>query len=229
MIVQIARSELIFLEHLIGNNGLQQGQIGFNTAYGKIFESALGTNHRILVIRTGRIADQFRQQRVVVWVRRITQVTVGIGAQPRARRHRKLGQPPAGGFELTTGCDGLGIHPKLDGIAARGRHRRLIQIQIGQGRSGSNLQLSTHQIHTGDFLGHGMLDLQARIRFNEVVLASALIQQKLNGTETAILDGLGQFDRVLAQRLTRLRVQCRTGGNFNQLLMTPLHTAFAFA
>ena len=74
-----------------------------------------------------------------------------------------------------------------------------------------------------------MLDLQARIRFNEVVLASALIQQKLNGTETAILDGLGQFDCVLTQRLTCLRVQCRTGGDFDQLLMAPLHTTLAFA
>ena len=54
---------------------------------------------------------------------------------------------------------------------------------------GGNPDLRLDQVHSGDELGHGMLDLNARIHLNEVHRA-VFIHQELDGPRVGVADFL---------------------------------------
>ena len=52
--------------------------------------------------------------------------------------------------------------------------RLLGQAQVSEGLAGGDAQLRLDEVDVGDFLGDGVLDLDARVHFDEHVLAGAL-------------------------------------------------------
>ncbi len=76
-----------------------------------------------------------------------------------------------------------------------------------------------------------MLDLQARIRFEEskprLVAGIVCVEQELESAEAAVVHCLGQAYRRRRDARTEHRRQPRTGRDFDQLLVAPLQRAFA--
>src|SRR4030095_10169658 len=84
-----------------------------------------------------------------------------------------------------------------------------------------------HQVDIPDLLGDSVLDLQARIGFNEEELGS--LDEELEGAEAAVLHGLGHRHRSGDDLLAQRRRKMGTGGQLDDLLAASLHGAFALA
>ncbi|EWS57220.1 hypothetical protein Y695_04894 [Hydrogenophaga sp. T4] len=63
-----------------------------------------------------------------------------------------------------------------------------------QGAGGGNAQLQLDQIEAGDFFGHRVFDLQARIDFQEIMFLAR--DDKLHRAQAAVVHARSQLDRV---------------------------------
>ena len=70
-------------------------------------------------------------------------------------------------------------HPRLHGKAPR--RRRAAPERVVQRRALGERELDRDEIDARDFLGHGVLDLQARVALHEVEAVS--VDQELEGAE----------------------------------------------
>ena len=72
----------------------------------------------------------------------------------------------------------------------------------------------------------GVLDLDTRVDFDEVVSAH-LVDQELGGACVSVPDALRQFDRVAENRLANLLGEVSRGGDLDDFLMSALDRAVA--
>jgi hypothetical protein len=86
-------------------------------------------------------------------------------------------------------------------------------------------ELPFNEIDARDQLGHGMLDLQARVHLDEKHLLS--VPNELDGASTDIVDGSGRFSRSGADQLALLCVECRRRRLLDHLLVSALQRAFS--
>ena len=115
-------------------------------------------------------ADDLRQKRVELRGWRVTDVSGAVDADACA------GGSHVGSQRARAGRH----HTGLDRVAAR-RDAVLAQAEVGEGRPGRNLELRLHQVDAGHLLGHGVLHLDARVAFDEEVLARVRLDQELHG------------------------------------------------
>ena len=87
----------------------------------------------------------------------------------------------------------FGIKPHFNRMTAQ----RDIFLRHAQPIAFRHFYLQGHQIETGHFFRHRMLDLQPRIHFEKIETAIG-IKQKLNRACAAIMYRLGGIDRRLA-------------------------------
>ena len=102
----------------------------------------------------------------------------------------------------------------------------LPQVHLGQGHPARDPQLGDHQVAAGHLLGHGVLDLDARVHLDEHVLP-ALVEQELHGAGVDVADVAGERDGVGADAVADLRVQVRRRGDLDDLLVAALQRAVA--
>ena len=86
----------------------------------------------------------------------------------------------------------------------------------------SNANLGLHEVAHGDQLCNGMLDLNARVHFNEEEVA-LLIHKELNSTGVAIANVVGQSKSVVTDLFTFLVGEIKRGSNLDDLLMATLN------
>ena len=67
---------------------------------------------------------------------------------------------------------------------------------------GGDADLLFHEIDAGHFLGHRVLDLDARVHLHEVELA--VLKEELDRAGVDVVDGLAELDRRLAHRPAQL-------------------------
>ncbi len=75
----------------------------------------------------------------------------------------------------------------------------LAQAKLIQGGTSGNSELRLHEVNIGDFFGDGVLDLDARVHFDEDVLAGIranCVNQKLNGSSVLVTNLLGEGKRI---------------------------------
>ena len=93
--------------------------------------------------------------------------------------------------------------------------------------------LGLHQIDAGYRLGHRVLDLQARIGFDENewlrTRAAGDVDQELERAEIAVADAAREPHRRVDDLASQVVVQRRRGRDLDDLLETALDAAFAFA
>ena len=77
-------------------------------------------------------------------------------------------------------------------------------------------------VDAGDHFGDGMLDLDARVHFDEEEFAGRLIVEEFERTRAAIADGAGHLHRGRAECLARGRVEIVRGGLLPHLLSPAL-------
>src|SRR5690606_22188665 len=125
------------------------------------------------------------------------------------------------GAEVVGGV--LGGDAALHGVAAD-RDVLLVDAEVGEGLAARDAQLALHQVDAGDLLGHGVLDLDARVHLDEDVLAPA-VDEELHGARVLVADLTGELHRVLAEPLRHRRVELRRGRDLHDLLVAALHRA----
>ena len=74
----------------------------------------------------------------------------------------------------------LGVQARLDGVAAR---RRRVALEPS---AGGDVQLQLDEVEAGDRLGHGVLDLQARVDLHEGEAAAGGLVEELDRAGVAV-------------------------------------------
>ena len=169
-------------------------------------------------------------KRIEVGVRRVAGVAVRIDADARPQGRLERRQHPARGVHLAVGLHALHVDAALDGVAAGGRDRGLLQAEVGQRRATRDAQLRLDQVDAGHLFGDGVLDLQARVRLDEGEVALVpLIDQKLEGAQAQVVDGGGHAHGRGGDPIACRVAQPGTGRQLDDLLVAPLQAALALA
>jgi hypothetical protein len=103
--------------------------------------------------------------------------------------------------------------------------------QISQGGKRARRQFDhpAHQVDSPDLFGDAMLDLQARVHFEEIELLRGAVVDEFDRARRAVLHRFGEFDRGFAKRFRHAVRQTWRGRFLQHLLVTPLHGAVAYA
>ena len=101
-------------------------------------------------------------------------------------------------------------------------HLRAVQIEALR-----DLNLRLHDVDAGHHFGDGVLDLHARIHFDEIQFARVRIDQKLDGRRAVIFRFARQRHRRVREPLANFRVEVHGRRDFHHFLVSPLHRAIA--
>ncbi len=121
--------------------------------------------------------DQLADQRVVVRRDRVAGIDGAVQAHAETARRVIAGDLAWRGAE---GCRVLGVDAALDGVAVE-FHVLLLHRKL---RAIGDADLFAHKINAGDHLRDRMLDLQARVHFDEIEFA--VLVEILDGADTEI-------------------------------------------
>ena len=200
-----------------GDTELRQGATRFGCSLGEI--------------RRRNVHDDLREQRIEAGVDAESAVTAGVHAHAGAGGRIEAVQRPAGGPNAAVDRHGLGVDSQLHGKTTWGRDRIRSQTDLFQGAACGDIELCAHQIDSGHLLGDGVLDLQARVGFDECeggVGLHPLVHQELKRSQAAQLDCAGHSQRRADQALAQRGGQTGRGCDLDQLLPTALETALSF-
>ena len=87
--------------------------------------------------------------------------------------------------------------------------------------------LGAHDVDAGDLLGHGVLDLHARVHLDEVELARVAVHQELDRAGALVVGGAGDLQAELADVVPLRLGQVGRRRALDDLLVPPLHRAVA--
>ena len=127
------------------------------------------------------------------------------------------------GVRLETSSGVFGGNTALNGEPALS-DSFLGQTELREGSPSSNLDLSSNDVDTRDFLSDGVLDLDAGVDFDEVV-TTHLVDQEFGSTGVTVADALRELDSVTEDCLADLLREMGGGGNFDDLLVAALDRA----
>ena len=135
-----------------------------------------------------RLADELGEHRIELRRRRIAQIAARIDSHARTGRLLVCGQ------HAGAARDDARLHRK----AARRFDRGLIgDPQSFQRLAGRDAKLRLDQVDARDLLGHGVLDLDARIALDEKMLAALGADQKLDRARIHVAGRARESDRVV--------------------------------
>ncbi len=185
-----------------------------------------------LVESCGRVDYQFCEQRIERRGGAVAAAGEGVEADPRPGRGVELFDEPDRWPQRPIGPDLLRVHPELDGVAARRRHPVLRQAQVRKGCAAGDAQLDLHEVDAEHLFGHGVLNLEPRVRFDKGVGAAGTARsvgryEELERARAAIPVGAGHPHGVGGEPLAKLRVQHRGRGDLHHLLVAALQRTVA--
>src|SRR5215469_15827138 len=208
--------------------GLQKGEVVRHAFDSKLAQRARRLAQGSPEICRRRMRDEFGDQRIESRVRRVAGVCAGVDAETGARGWLEYRDGTARGASAAVWCHGFRIDTQLDCIAPRPRCLAGGQVEVLQRTSKGEFELRLYEIDAGHFLGNGVLDLQARIRFDEREILAVGADQELKGSQRRVTHALRHFycgpEELVAERLGN----SGTRSNFNQLLVAALDGALAF-
>ena len=210
---------------------LQQRQIGGQPVDAAFVQCAACAAQHVFEARPAAVHDELGQQRVVVRRGAGARHRMRVDADAGAGRPLQCAYAPAAGARLACGIQRLGIDAPLHGIAARRGGGPGIQAQLAQVIARRNADLGLHQVDAEDFLGDGVLDLQARVGLDEHIGqgVGGGIDQEFEGAQALVADLGGHAQRVARDALAQRLRQAGAGRDLDQLLEAPLQRAFALA
>ena len=211
-------------------NGLNEGNIGGNTGDAKFTQGARRLLHDIRPACGRRMNDDLGEQGVEGRTCLVSGIAERIDPHPGAGRRIEHPERPARRLRHALLVHHLHVDAKLHRVAAGRRHCGLGQAERGQGRAGGNRQLRFHEVDAEHLLGHGMLDLQARIGLDEGecgLSACVAVDQELKRAQIVVMRGdrelLGGLDNARAQGIAQRGAR----RHLDELLVAPLNRAFA--
>ncbi|MEJ0042121.1 MAG: hypothetical protein WDM81_07830 [Rhizomicrobium sp.] len=208
---------------------VQEGKIGGDAADDEFVQRARRAGHRGGVV--GAVHDQLGEQRIERRIGRVTFIAERVDAHAGAGRRSEGAERSARGLDRAVALDLLHVDAQLHGEAARRRHDVLGEADVAQGAAARELDLHADEIDAGDFLGDGVLDLQAWIGLDEGegggVARRMRVDQELEGGEAFQVHVVGEPDRGVAELAAKLRIEARRGRDLHDLLVAPLQGAIA--
>ena len=126
-----------------------------------------------------------------------------------------------GVFGGDAALDGRAVQRDIRLLGKRKR-RRVQGVPFG------NANLRLHEVDAGDHFGDGVLDLDARIDFDEVPAIGVGIEEEFDGAGVAVAGFARQGDGRAAEFLADRGRQMRRGGDFDHFLVAALHGTVAF-
>ncbi len=128
------------------------------------------------------------QERIVVMGHFVPAVQVGIDPYAGASRQAQAAYFSGRGHEIVVGV--FGVDTTFDSVSPQ-TDPPLVQLQW---LSGGDRDLALDKVDAGDALGDGVLDLEAGIHFDEIVLV-VFGQQKFYGAHPPVVHGPRRLDR----------------------------------
>ncbi len=166
------------------------------------------------------VSDDLADHGIVIGRDEIVVVHMRIDADAGAAGHMPVGDASGRRYE-SVGV--LGVDAAFDRMAAE------LDILLAERQffAGRDADLLLHDVDAGDHFGDRMLDLHARVHFDEIELV--VLVQELERARTAIIDLAAGFGTALADLVAQFGVEERSRRFFDDLLVTALHGAVAFA
>ncbi len=221
-------------EIVVRQDVVQEGEaVGANALHPELRERSLQSLDHHRKVAAVRVGYHFGQQGVECRAGLIARIAEAVRTDARPARRIVGRQPATGRPDRSVFGDGLQVNPRLNGVSTRPMSADLIQTQACQGLSRRQANLSLHQVHAGDLLGHRVLHLQARVRLDEDEwrrpIAAGGIHEKLEGAEVAVALRAGKSQSRRDDGFPQAFVQSGCRRNLDQLLVAPLNAALALA
>ena len=124
----------------------------------------------------------------------------------------------------------LGRHAALDGVAVDAQILLLFEtdLRMAHGVTLRDEDLGAHEVDARDHFGDGVLDLNAGVHLDEVVVAVA-VHEEFHGAGVHVADGLGDLHGVVVQLLAHALRHAPRRGELHDLLVAALQRAVALA
>src|SRR5437870_5571238 len=151
----------------------------------------------------------------------------GIEADAHAAGRAVMAEPAVIRHEVVARI--LGRHAALKGEAVRAHVvlRRQANVWIGEGPSLGDQDLALDDVHAGDLLGDGVLDLDARIDFDEVEEAGIGIKEEFDGAGVVQVHGVADGEGSVEDALAGGGFEIMGRRHFDDFLMAALQGAIA--
>ena len=216
---QVARDERGVVQHR-----LQERDVRRDAADAELRERATGAGDR--------------SREVASAARELGQHRVEVGADLRPRRGGAAVQAHTGTAGRAVGRDLAGVGTEAlrgvlrrDAALQRGTAEAdlvLRELEVGERLARGDAHLGLDEIDVRDLLGHGVLDLDARVHLDEHDLArpgSRRLEQELHGAGVLVADRTRERDGVPVQVCAHGVVEVRGWRDLDHLLVTALHRA----
>ena len=175
------------------------------------------------------MGDHLGQQRVESRAGAIAGVAEAVGAHAGTGRRFVGGESPAGRADRAVLAEGLHVDARLDGVPPGPGDLRIVEAEFSQRRTLCKAKLCLDDVDAGDFLRHGVLDLQPRIGLDEHERPDAFlarnVHQELEGAEVGVAFVLREPNRGVDDRASQVVVEARRRGDFDYLLVAALDAA----
>src|ERR1043166_1100476 len=213
------RAELARDEVLVGKNLQMHRDARLDAVDDRHLEHAPHPRNRFLPIAA--MDDDLRDHRIVVRRHGTFRMRERLEADARAARHAE-GVNDARRRHERLGI--LGVDPALDRVA----RERDVALFEWQRLSRRDADLRFDDVDAGHHLGDGMFDLKPRVGFHEIEVARR-IHEELERARVRVLHRLRGVDDDRAHLAAQLVAQRRGRRFLDELLVTPLNRALAFA
>ena len=175
--------------------------------------------HQTFVAGAG-MHDELADQTVIIRGNGVAGVSAGIDPDAEPAGRMEMGDRPGRGPE---GLRVLRIDAAFDGVPVEAD----LLLAERQRRAGRDPDLLDDEIEPGDHLGDGVLDLEARVHFDEIELA--VLVQELDRADAAIGELAHRVGHGLADAHALVLVQRGRQRLLPELLVAPLQRAVALA
>ena len=193
-------------------------QRGLDAVDDELVERALEP-HQAFAARLA-VDDELAHERIVIRRDRVAVIDGGIDAHAEPAG-RVIGQDLAGRGPERLRV--LGIDAALDGMADE-LHVLLRELEVA---AGGDADLLDHEVDVGDRLGHRMLDLDARVHFDEIELA--VLVEEFDRADAEIFELAHRLRDRLADAVAAGDVERGRGAFLPDLLVAALQRAVALA
>ena len=161
------------------------------------------------------VDDELSDERVVIRGDGVADLDVGVPADAGAAGDLQVGDLSGGRAEVVLGV--FGVDPDFEGMAA-GDDFLLGERQFFAGR---DPDLLLDEVDARDHFGDGVLDLDARVDFDEVELVIG-VDEELAGAGVDVSGGLREPDRGVAELGADLNRERGGGGFLDEFLVAAL-------
>ena len=185
---------------LVQQQSLEKGDVGRRARDVEFAECPVALGRHVLDTAGAGEDDQLGEQRIVGRVGRVAGIAIAVDANIRAGGWLERAEHATAGPGRPVGLHRLDVDAELHRHAARRRPDAAAETKLRQGGAIRQPQLQLDQIQARDRFRHRMLDLQARVRLDEIEGAAGAVDEELERAEAAVVRGARERQGGISNR-----------------------------